>query len=86
MKRITTATTNATTTNATTTATSKHFSDAAQPSGVFYKKAVLKNFSVFTEKHLCWSLCKVTGLKAEKRLQHRRFPAKIAKFLRTTFL
>ena len=23
---------------------------------VFYKKAVLKNFSVFTGKHLCWSL------------------------------
>ena len=23
---------------------------------VFYKKAVLKNFAIFTEKHLCWSL------------------------------
>ena len=27
-----------------------------QPLGVFYKKAVLKNFAMFTEKHLCWSL------------------------------
>ena len=23
---------------------------------VFYKKAVLKNFEIFTRKHLCWSL------------------------------
>ena len=23
---------------------------------VFYKKAVLKNFSILTGKHLCWSL------------------------------
>ena len=23
---------------------------------VFYKKAVLKNFAIFTGKHLCWSL------------------------------
>ena len=21
-----------------------------------YKKAILKNFTIFTEKHLCWSL------------------------------
>ena len=27
-----------------------------QPSEVFYKKAVLKNFAIFTGKHLCWSL------------------------------
>ena len=25
-----------------------------QPPVVFYKKAVLKNFAVFTGKHLCW--------------------------------
>ena len=25
-------------------------------SEVFYKKAVLKNFTKFTGKHLCWSL------------------------------
>ena len=27
-----------------------------QPPEVFYKKAVLKNFAIFTGKHLCWSL------------------------------
>ena len=26
-----------------------------QPPEVFYKKAVLKNFAIFTRKHLCWS-------------------------------
>ena len=25
-----------------------------QPPEVFYKKVVLKNFAVFTKKHLCW--------------------------------
>ena len=27
-----------------------------QPQDAFYKKAALKNFSIFTGKHLCWSL------------------------------
>ena len=27
-----------------------------QPLEVFYEKAVLKNFAIFTGKHLCWSL------------------------------
>ena len=27
-----------------------------QPSEVFCKKSVLKNFAIFTGKHLCWSL------------------------------
>ena len=27
-----------------------------QPPKVFYKKAVIKNFAIFTGKHLCWSL------------------------------
>ena len=27
-----------------------------QPPEVFYKKAVLKNFAIFTGKELCWSL------------------------------
>ena len=26
-----------------------------QPSELFYKKTVLKNFAIFTGKHLCWS-------------------------------
>ena len=27
-----------------------------QPSQMFYKKAALKNFAIFTGNHLCWSL------------------------------
>ena len=38
------------------------------------KKGVLKNVTNFTEKHLCW------------KLQHRCFPVKFAKFLRTSIL
>ena len=26
------------------------------PPELFYKKAILKNFAIFTKKHLCWSL------------------------------
>ena len=55
------------------------------------KKTVLKNFAIFTEKHLCWSFFnKSAGLQAcnfiEKRLHHRCFPVNIAKFLRTPIL
>ena len=55
------------------------------------KKPVLKNFAVFTGKHLCWSLflINVAGLRLVtylKRLQHRCFPVNIAKFLRTPIL
>ena len=59
---------------------------------VFNKKAVLKNFAIFTEKHLRWSLFlnKNVGLQSwnfiKKRLQHRFFPVNIAKFLRTPVL
>ena len=57
----------------------------------FIKKAVLKNFAIFTGKHLCWSLFliqlrvfrSVTLLK--RNSQHRCFPVNIAKFLRTPF-
>ena len=57
----------------------------------FWKKAVLKNFVNFTGKHLCWSHLSVTwGSKAcnfiKKRLQHRCFPVKFAKLLRTLIL
>ena len=37
-----------------------------QPPDVFDKRAVLKNFAVFTGKHLRWSLfknCKILGLQ-----------------------
>ena len=44
---------------------------------------VLKNFSVFTGKRLCWSL--FAGLQGcnfiKKRLQHRRFPVNICEQL-----
>ena len=60
-----------------------------EPPEVFYKKAVLKNFAIFPENHLCWSLFfnKVRELRSEallkKRLQHRCLLVNIAKFLRT---
>ena len=43
--------------------------------------------SVFTRKHQRWSLLiKLQTWRPAKRLQHRCFPANIAKFLRTPFL
>ena len=57
-----------------------------QPAVVFCKKGVLKNFANFTGKHLCWSLFLIlfqasTLQLFKKRLQHRGFPVKFAKFL-----
>ena len=58
----------------------------------YIKKAVLKNFAIFTEKHLSWCLFlyKYANLQSwnfiGKRLQHRCFPVNIAKFLRTPVL
>ena len=62
-----------------------------QPPEMFYKKAVLKTFDIFTGKHLfCSFFNKVAGLRPvsvlKKRLQHRYFPVNIAKFLRTPIL
>ena len=57
-----------------------------------YKKTVINNFTMFTGKHLCWSLFfnKNTGLEAcnfiKKRLQHRCFLDYAAKFLSTAIL
>ena len=54
---------------------------------VFYKKAALKNFAIFTGKNLCWSLFlnENAGRKSsniiKERLHHRSFPIEIAKFL-----
>ena len=67
------------------------FYQQKQPPEVFYKKAVLKSFTTFTEKHMCWSLfliiCRQKSCKfIKKRLQHRCFPDNIEKFLRTPFL
>ena len=50
---------------------------------------VLKNFVIFTGKHLCWSLflIKLQACKfIEKRLQHWCFPLHVKKFLRTSIL
>ena len=50
---------------------------------------VLKNFVIFTGKHLCWSLflIKLQAYKfIEKRLQHWCFPMHAKKFLRTPIL
>ena len=43
------------------------------------KETVLRNFVIFTAKHLCWSLF-LTKLQA-----FRLFPVNFAKFLRTAF-
>ena len=58
---------------------------------VFREKGILKNFTKFTGKHLCWSLFFniVAGLRPtillKKRLQHRCFPVNFVKFSRTPF-
>ena len=49
----------------------------------------LKNFVIFTGKHLCWSilLIKLQACKfVEKRLKHWCFPLHVRKFLRTPIL
>ena len=58
---------------------------------MFFKIGVLKNFIIFTGKHLCRSLFnKDTGLKAcniiKERLQRKCFPVNIGKFQRTFIL
>ena len=59
---------------------------------VFYKKRALKIFAKLTEKRLYQShfLNKVAGLRTatllKKRLWHRSFSVKFAKFLRTPLL
>ena len=51
-----------------------------QPPELFCKKGVLKKFANFIGKHL--RACNTF----KKKLQHRRFPVKFAKFLRTPIL
>ena len=53
-------------------------------SQMFFKIGVLKNFAIFTGKHLCWSLLQACNF-IKKRLQHRCFPVHIAKFSGTPF-
>ena len=66
------------------------FSRSSYPE-LFRINDVLRNFAKFTGKHLCHSLFfnKFAGLRPttllKKRLWHRRFPLKFAKFLRSPF-
>ena len=55
---------------------------------MFFKINVLKKFENFTGKHQCWSLLSQSSGPQisnfiKKRLQHRFFPVKFAKILRT---
>ena len=56
-------------------------------SQMFFKIGVLKSFTIFSGKHLFWSLflIKLHAYIIKKRLQHMRFPMNIAKLLRTAF-
>ena len=49
------------------------------------KKVVLKIFTTFIKKHLCWSFVLVCNL-IKMRLQHKCFSVNFAKFLRTISL
>ena len=51
----------------------------------FFKIGVLKNFAIFTRKHLCWSLFLIK-LQAKRDSSKRRLPVNIAKYLRTPLL
>ena len=56
---------------------------------MFYKKAVLKNYTKLTVKQLCWSpfLIKLQVVRAATLLKRDRcFPVYIAKFLRIAIL
>ena len=48
---------------------------------MMFKTGALKNFTLFTGKHLCWSPYDFI----KKRLQNRYLPVNIAKFLRTAY-
>ena len=50
---------------------------------MFYKMGALKSCTIFTGKHLCWSLFLIKLNK--KRLQNTCLPENIAKFVRTPF-
>ena len=63
-----------------------------EPPVMFYQKAVLQYFAIFTGNHLCWSifLIKLQALNAcyfiKKRLLHKCFPVNTANFLKTSIL
>ena len=47
-----------------------------QPLELFYKKTVIKNFGIFTGKHLCWSLFLIK-LQAFKPLLRNETPVQV---------
>ena len=55
------------------------------PSQMFFKKDIVKNFAIFTEKHLCLILFLIWFKFIKKRLLYRCFPANITKFWRKAF-
>ena len=61
-------------------------------SQMFFKTGVLKNFTIFTGKHLCWSLFSIKSQdwrlpsSLKKTLQHRCFPMNITRFIKTALL
>ena len=58
-----------------------------QPPDLFCKKNVLKKFTNFTGKHLCWSFFFIKACNfIKKKLQQWRFPVKFVTFLRTSIL
>ena len=52
-----------------------------RPLAMFFKIGVLKNFAIFTGKHLCWKACHFI----KKRLQHKCFTVNITKFKNNFF-
>ena len=69
------------------------FETEAVTGGVLFKKSALKNFAIFIGKLLCWSHFLINfqtfwpaTLINKKRLQHRRSPVSIPKFLKTPIL
>ena len=56
-------------------------------SQMFFKIGVLKNFAKFTRKHLCKDVARLKACNfVKKRLQHRHFLVKFAKFSKTPLL
>ena len=61
------------------------------PREVFFKKAVLKYFAIFTGKHLYWSLCSVKFQASRSAILLKKTPTqmffrKYYEFLRTSIL
>ena len=52
-------------------------------SQMFFKIDVLRKLPNLAEKHLCWTLFLIKFFFIKKRLQHRCFPVKFVKLLRT---